>query len=65
MIPWNGQEKGSCESSRGLQGVHLEDILVGRGGEVELLVGHSVVTGAAQPQGPLKVQQLTHEVEVG
>lgn len=65
MIPRNGQEKGGGGSSRGLQGIHLEDVLVGRGGEVQLLVGHSIVTGAAQPQSPLKVQQLTHEVEVG
>lgn len=51
--------------SRGLPGVHLVDILVGGGGEVELLCGDPVVTGAAESQGPLEVQQLAHEVEVG
>lgn len=55
--------KGGC-LSRGLQGVHLVDILVGGRGEVELLGGDSVVTGAAEPQGPFKVKQLAHEVEV-
>lgn len=51
--------------SRGLPGVHLVDILVGGGGEVELLRRDPVVTGAAESQRPLEVQQLAHEVEVG
>lgn len=51
--------------SRGLPGIHLEDVLVGGGGEVQLLAGHPVVAGAAEPQRPLEVQQLAHEVEVG
>lgn len=51
--------------SRGLPRVHLVDILVGGGGEVELLRRHPVVTGAAESQCPLEVQQLAHEVEVG
>lgn len=36
-----------------------------RGGEIELLGGDAVVTGAAESQRPLEVQQLAHEVEVG
>lgn len=51
--------------SRRLQGVHLVDVLVGRGGEVELLGRDPVVTRAAQSQRPLEVQQLAHKVEVG
>lgn len=51
--------------SRGLPGVHLVDVLVGGGGEVELLRRDPVVTGAAESQCPLEVQQLAHEVEVG
>lgn len=51
--------------SRGLLGFHLVDILVGGGGEVELLCGDPVVTRAAESQRPLEVQQLAHEVEVG
>lgn len=40
--------------------------MIGRRGEEELLLaGGAVVAGTAQPQRPLKVQQLTHEVEVG
>lgn len=35
-----------------------------RGEEELLLVGGTVITGAVQPQRPLKVQELTHEVEV-
>lgn len=38
--------------------------MIGRRGEIELLIGGAVVTGAVQPQGPLKVQELAHEVEV-
>ena len=39
--------------------------MIGRRGEEELLlVGGTVITGAVQPQRPLKVQELTHEVEV-
>ena len=48
-----------------MQRVHLVDILIGGGGEIELLCGDAVVTGAAQSQRPLEVQQLAHEVEVG
>lgn len=59
------RSEGGHGSSRGLQGVHLEDVLVGRGGEVQLLGRHPVVAGAAQPQSSLEVQQLAHEVEVG
>jgi len=47
-----------------LQGVHLVDVLVGGGGEIELLGGDAVVTGAAESQRPLEVQQLAHEVKV-
>lgn len=54
---------GGCLSRR-LQRVHLVDILVGGRGEVELLRRNTVVTGAAEPQGPFKVKQLAHEVEV-
>lgn len=51
----------SCRLKR----VQLEDVVIGRCGEVELLLtGGSVVTGAVQPQRPLKVQELSHEVEV-
>lgn len=39
-------------------------ILVGGGGEIELLRWDPVVTGAAESQCPLEVQQLAHEVEV-
>lgn len=40
--------------------------MIGRRGEVELLIGRgAVVTWAVQPQCPLEVQQLAHEVEVG
>ena len=56
---------GGRGPSRGLQRVHLVHILVGGGGEIELLCGDAVVTGAAQSQRPLEVQQLAHEVEVG
>lgn len=39
--------------------------MIGRCGEVELLLaGGSVITGTVQPQRPLKVQKLTHEVKV-
>lgn len=48
-----------------MQRIHLVDILVGRRGEIQLLGGHTVVTGAAEPQCPLEVQELTHEVEIG
>lgn len=34
------------------------------GEEERLLAGGTVITGAVQPQRPLKVQELTHEVEV-
>lgn len=41
--------------------------MVGRGGEVELLARrcHAVITRTLQAQCALKVQKLTHEVEVG
>lgn len=41
--------------------------MIGRRGEEELLrvAGGSVVAGAVQPQRPLEVQQLAHEIEVG
>lgn len=40
--------------------------MIGWCGEEELLlVGGTVITGTVQPQRPLKVQELTHEVEVG
>lgn len=51
--------------SRGLQGARLVDVLVGGGGEIELLRGGPIVTGAAESKRPLEVQQLAHEVEVG
>lgn len=39
--------------------------MIGGCGEEELLLaGGAVITGTVQPQRPLKVQQLTHEVEV-
>lgn len=39
--------------------------MIGRCGEEELLLaGGTVVTGTVEPQCPLKVQELTHEVEV-
>ena len=37
----------------------------GRGEEELLLAGGAVITRAVQPQCPLKVQELTHEIEVG
>lgn len=43
----------------------MVDILVGGRSEVELLCGDTIVTGAAESQGPFKVKQLAHEVEVG
>lgn len=52
-------------ASRGLQGVEWEQVVVGGRGEVELLAGGVVVARAAQPQRPLKVQQLPHKVEIG
>lgn len=40
--------------------------MIGWRGEKKLLVcGGAVVAGSVAPQRPLKVQQLTHEVEVG
>lgn len=57
--------RGAWGLSRGLQGVHLVDILVGGGGEIELLRGDPIVTGAAESKRPLEVQQLAHEVEIG
>jgi hypothetical protein len=56
--------RGGCLSRR-LQGVHLVDVLVGGRGEVQLRSGDTVVTRAAQSQGPFEVKQLAHEVEVG
>lgn len=39
--------------------------MIGRCSEEELLLaGGTVITGTVQPQRPLKVQELTHEVEV-
>lgn len=51
-------------ASRGLKGVEWKQVMVGGRGEVQLLTGRVVVAWAAQPQRPLKVQQLPHEVEV-
>lgn len=53
------------QASRGLECVDWEQVVVGGRGEVELLTGCVVVAWAAEPQRPLKVQQLSHEVEVG
>lgn len=53
------------QASRGLECVDREQVVVGGCGEVELLTGCVVVARAAEPQRPLKVQQLPHEVEVG
>jgi len=54
-------DRRSCR----LQRVELEDVVIGRRGEEELLLaGGAVVAGAVQPQRPLEVQELTHEVEV-
>ena len=53
------------QASRGLERVDREQVMVGGRGEVELLTGCVVVAWAAEPQRPLKVQQLPHEVEVG
>lgn len=39
--------------------------MIGRRGEEELVVGRAVVAGAVEPQCPLEVQELPHEVEVG
>lgn len=41
--------------------------MIRRRGEEELLrvAGRPVVAGALQPQRPLKVQQLAHEIEIG
>lgn len=39
--------------------------MIGRRGEEELVVGRAVVAGAVEPQRPLEVQELPHEVEVG
>lgn len=39
--------------------------MIGWCGEEELLLtGSTVITGTVQPQRPLKVQELTHEVEI-
>lgn len=55
----------SIRSSCRLQRVQLEDVVIGWRGEEELfLTGRTVITGTVQPQRPLKVQELTHEVEV-
>lgn len=62
------RQRGPSEPlSCGLQRVQLEDVVIGRRGEEELLlvVGGTVVTRALQAQRPLKIQELTHEVEVG
>lgn len=53
------------QASRGLECVDREQVMVGGCGEVELFTGCVVVARAAEPQRPLKVQQLPHEVEVG
>lgn len=53
------------QASRGLECVDWEQVVVGGCGEVELFTGSMVVAWAAEPQRPLKVQQLPHEVEVG
>lgn len=46
--------------------LQLENVVIGRRGEKKLLfAGGAVVAGSVAPQCPLKVQQLTHEVEVG
>jgi len=53
--------------SCGLQRVQLKHIVIGRGGEEELVVrrrGRVVVAGAVEAQCPLKVKELAHEVEV-
>lgn len=57
--------QGAWGLSRGLQGVHLVDILVRGCREIELLRRDPIVTGAAESKRPLEVQQLAHEVEVG
>lgn len=60
-----GNNKKSVQSSCRLQSVQLEDVVIGWCGEEELLLaGRPVITGTVQPQRPLKVQELTHEVEV-
>ncbi len=45
----------------------MKHIVIGRGGEEELVVrrgGGAVVAGAVEAQRPLEVQELAHEVEV-
>ena len=43
----------------------MKNIVIGRCGEAErLLAGGAVIAGSVTPQRPLKVQELTHEVEV-
>ncbi len=39
-------------------------MICGCGEEELLLAGGTVITGTVAPQRPLKVQELTHEVEV-
>lgn len=53
-------------TSRGLQRVQLEDVVVRWRCEVERLAGrrHAVVARAFQAERALKVQELSHEVEV-
>lgn len=61
------KDEASCSEpfSCWLQRVQLEDVVIGRRGEEQLLlVAGTVVTRALQAQCPLKVQELPHEVEV-
>lgn len=60
--PWATQiPQPSCR----FQSVQLENIVVGRRGEVKLSTVGAVVAGAAESESSLKVEQLPHEVEVG
>ena len=65
--PHQRRESSPSDFSCGLQGVQLKHVVIGRGGEEELVMrrrGRAVVTGAVEAQRPLKVQELAHEVEV-
>lgn len=63
----NIQRSDLGRPSRGLERVELEDVVIGRSGEVQLLIGRrdAVVAGAFEAQRALEVQELAHEVEVG
>lgn len=42
----------------------MKQVVIGWGGEIELLSWRAVVTRAVKSQSPFKVQELAHEVKV-